>query len=78
MENNIYSAIATASNNSPKLVGTGVMGFLLLVGGGLCSALISAGKQGRDISCGLLHISDSEKKENISNNSQKLNTSETE
>ena len=61
---NIYSGIASASNNSPKLVGTGIMGFLLLIGGGLCYAIVNGSKQGRDISCGMLHVSGSEKKEN--------------
>ena len=61
---NIYSGIASASKNSPKLVGTGIMVFMSLIGVGLCYALVNGSKKGRDISCGMLHVSGSEKKEN--------------
>ena len=76
---NMYSTIASASKNSPKLVGVGVMGFLLLIGGGLCYAIANGSKQGREISCGMLHVSGAEKKENeiAENKQEQLNNTET-
>lgn len=53
---NICSTIATASSNSPKLVGVGIMGGILLITGCLGAAIVIGSLQGREVSCGPLHV----------------------
>ncbi len=76
---NIYSTIASASKNSPKLVGFGIMGFLFLTGYGLYKAVTNAVKEGREISCGIFHVGGAVKQEKdiVDNNQEKINNTET-